>query len=58
LFSVIIEKHGWEWFEGLQEQNVKWVRGTGEPANYMAEKNPSRVPSFTTNLNRADNVAY
>jgi ABC-type Fe3+ transport system substrate-binding protein len=58
LFSVIIEKYGWEWLEGLQKQNVKWVRGTNAPANYMAEKNTSSVLSFTTNLINVDNVAY
>ncbi|OQD66296.1 hypothetical protein PENDEC_c052G06747 [Penicillium decumbens] len=39
------------------KQNVKWVRGTGEPADYVAEKNSSRVLSFTTNLITADNIA-
>ncbi|KAJ5881348.1 uncharacterized protein N7529_000020 [Penicillium soppii] len=57
LFSTLIEKYGWEWFEGLQKQNVKWVRGTGEPANYVADKNSSRVLSFTTNLITAENIA-
>ncbi|KAJ5776384.1 uncharacterized protein N7511_001395 [Penicillium nucicola] len=57
LFSTIIETYGWEWFEDLQKQNVKWVRGTGEPANYVAETNTSRVLSFTTNLNGANNIA-
>jgi ABC-type Fe3+ transport system substrate-binding protein len=54
---VIIGKYGWEWLEGLQKQNVKWVRGTGEPANNVAQKNSSRVLSFTTNPISAGNIA-
>ena len=57
LFSVIIDKYGWEWFESLVEQDVQWVRGTGEPANYIAETNSTRSLSFTTNLNGAKNLA-
>ncbi|KAJ5413298.1 hypothetical protein N7465_005603 [Penicillium sp. CMV-2018d] len=57
LFSVIIDKYGWEWFESLIEQDVQWVRGTGEPGNYVAETNSTRSLSFTTNLNGANNLA-
>ncbi|KAG0157750.1 ABC-type Fe3+ transport system [Penicillium digitatum] len=57
LFSVIIDKYGWDWFESLLEQDVQWVRGTGEPADYVAEVNSTRSLSFTTNLNTATNLA-
>ncbi|KAG9570265.1 periplasmic binding protein-like II, partial [Aureobasidium melanogenum] len=51
LFSVIIEKRGWDWFDALQKQNVQWIRGTGEPADFLAAENTTRALSFTTNLN-------
>ncbi|KAJ5491852.1 hypothetical protein LT330_009114 [Penicillium expansum] len=57
LFSVIIDKYGWEWFESLIEQDVQWVRGTGEPADYLAEANSTRSLSFTTGLSGAKNLA-
>ncbi|CAD6444776.1 c1fef3eb-e1b6-4183-ae95-45c47b09c6f1 [Sclerotinia trifoliorum] len=31
LFSIIIEKYGFEWLEGMANQDVQWVRGTGTP---------------------------
>ena len=36
LFSILINKYGWDWFETLVKQDVQWIRGTGEPANYLA----------------------
>lgn len=50
LFAVIIEKYDWNWFDALQKQNVQWIRGTGEPADFLAAENTTRVLSFTTNL--------
>lgn len=48
LFATIIGQYGWEWFDGLLKQNVQWVRGTGDPAGYIAERNATRTLSFTT----------
>jgi ABC-type Fe3+ transport system substrate-binding protein len=48
LFSLLINKYGWDWFEALVKQDVKWIRGTGEPANYIALANSTRSLSFTT----------
>ncbi|APA11476.1 hypothetical protein SS1G_04881 [Sclerotinia sclerotiorum 1980 UF-70] len=31
LFSIIIEKYGFEWLEKLANQDVQWVRGTATP---------------------------
>ena len=57
LFSVIIEKYGWEWFEAMLQQDIQWIRGTGEPADFISETNATRTLSFTTNLNGAANLA-
>lgn len=48
LFSIIINQYGWEWFDALLQQNVKWVRGTGEPAAEIERMNSTRSLSFTT----------
>ncbi|PLB55466.1 periplasmic binding protein-like II [Aspergillus steynii IBT 23096] len=58
LFSIIINQYGWEWFDALLQQDVKWVRGTGEPAAEIARKQSTRSLSFTTsprgNLSTSD----
>ncbi|KAH0279732.1 periplasmic binding protein-like II, partial [Aureobasidium melanogenum] len=51
LFSVTIEQYGWDWFDALQKQNVQWIRGTGEPADFLAAENTTRVLSSTNSLN-------
>ncbi|KAL1305775.1 hypothetical protein AAFC00_003942 [Neodothiora populina] len=56
LFSVIIGKYGWEWFDAIVKQDVQWIRGTGEPADWVAASNNSRSISFTTNLNTDTNL--
>ncbi|KAF7898096.1 hypothetical protein EAF00_004542 [Botryotinia globosa] len=60
LFSVIIEKYGFEWLDALAAQDVQWVRGTATPGYVIqdnhnnASKSASgsspkgRVLSFTT----------
>lgn len=38
LFSLIIGRYGWSWFERLaNEQDVQWVRGTATPGYLLAE---------------------
>ena len=37
LFSQIIGRYGWSWFEGLKKQDVQWVRGTATPGYVIAE---------------------
>ncbi|KAH8800350.1 hypothetical protein F5884DRAFT_810075 [Xylogone sp. PMI_703] len=59
LFSLIIDRYGWEWFETLAaRQNVIWVRGTGTPAaNLAGFQHTTGALSFTTNLINAANLA-
>ncbi|KAG9603036.1 periplasmic binding protein-like II, partial [Aureobasidium melanogenum] len=51
LFWVTIERYGWDWFDALQKQNVQWIQGTGEPADFLAAENTTRVLSSTNSLN-------
>ena len=37
LFSLIIQKHGWEFIDSLRKQNVNWVRGTATSAMLIAD---------------------
>lgn len=55
LFSIIIEKYGFEWFDALAKQDVQWVRGTETPSIKIFEGHNStdatdseRVLSFTS----------
>ncbi|THY14056.1 periplasmic binding protein-like II [Aureobasidium pullulans] len=57
LFSIIIENYGWEWFDALLQQDIQWIRGTGQPADLISQTNTTRTLSFTTNLNGAKNLA-
>ncbi|TIA48282.1 periplasmic binding protein-like II [Aureobasidium pullulans] len=57
LFSIIIENYGWEWFDALLQQDIQWIRGTGQPADLISQTNTTRALSFTTNLNGAKNLA-
>ncbi|THW00085.1 periplasmic binding protein-like II [Aureobasidium pullulans] len=57
LFSIIIENYGWEWFDTLLQQDIQWIRGTGQPADLISQTNTTRTLSFTTNLNGAKNLA-
>lgn len=48
LFSIIIGKYGWPWFEALAlHQDVQWVRGTATPGAVIAQ-NWTRSATFTT----------
>ncbi|CAG7944783.1 unnamed protein product [Penicillium nalgiovense] len=65
LFSIIINQYGWEWFDALLQQDVKWVRGTGEPAAEIERRNSTRSLSFTTsaegnlsNIDPKDTIMY
>ncbi|THY50514.1 periplasmic binding protein-like II [Aureobasidium pullulans] len=57
LFSIIIENYGWEWSDALPQQDIQWIRGTGQPADLISKTNTTRALSFTTNLNGAKNLA-
>ncbi|THY62901.1 periplasmic binding protein-like II [Aureobasidium pullulans] len=57
LLSIIIENYGWEWFDALLQQDIQWIRGTGQPAGLISQTNTTRALSFTTNLNGAKNLA-
>lgn len=56
LFSVIIEKYGFAWFDALVKQDVQWVRGTETPSIKLFESHSNstnstdsgRVISFST----------
>ncbi|KAH8808650.1 ABC transporter substrate binding protein-like protein [Xylogone sp. PMI_703] len=51
LFTLIINRYGWEWFEELvSRQNVRWIRGTGVALEYLTKGNTSAVLSITTNI--------
>lgn len=56
LFSIIIDRYGWEWFEAIAQQDVQWIRGTGQPGDVIAADNTTRQLSFTTNLNGSPNL--
>ena len=44
LFSLIIGRYGWTWFEALKKQDVQWVRGTATPGYVIAESaDPSKT---------------
>lgn len=48
LFSMIIGKYGWSWFETLAlHQDVRWVRGTATPSAVLAQ-NWTNSATFTT----------
>lgn len=48
LFSMIIGKYGWSWFETLaHHQDVQWVRGTATPGAVLA-RNWTSSATFTT----------
>ncbi|KAL7928089.1 Fe3+ ABC transporter periplasmic protein [Trichoderma chlorosporum] len=58
LFTLIINKYGWQWFEKpVAEQGVHWVRGTGVALEYLTQGNTSAVLSFTTNIIDQTNLA-
>jgi ABC-type Fe3+ transport system substrate-binding protein len=57
LFSLIIDRYGWSWFESLTQQNVRWVRGTGTPAALLNAGNSTSALSFTTNLINSTHLA-
>jgi ABC-type Fe3+ transport system substrate-binding protein len=57
LFSTIINNYGWEWFEALAQQDVQWIRGTGQPSDVVSEGNSSYVLTFTSNPSGAQNIA-
>ncbi|ETI24378.1 hypothetical protein G647_03747 [Cladophialophora carrionii CBS 160.54] len=57
LFSLIIGRYGWSWFESLTRQNVRWVRGTGTPAALLNAGNSTSALSFTTNLINSTHLA-
>jgi ABC-type Fe3+ transport system substrate-binding protein len=57
LFSLIIDRYGWAWFESLTQQNVRWVRGTGTPAALLNAGNSTSALSFTTNLINSTHLA-
>ncbi|TGO16586.1 hypothetical protein BTUL_0026g00390 [Botrytis tulipae] len=60
LFSIIIEKYGFEWLDALAAQDVQWVRGTATPGFVIRDNHNNatrsasgsspkgRVLSFTT----------
>ncbi|TEY45786.1 hypothetical protein BOTCAL_0329g00170 [Botryotinia calthae] len=60
LFSIIIEKYGFEWLDAIAQQDVQWVRGTASPGFVMQDNHNNatvsasgsspkgRVLSFTT----------
>lgn len=56
LFSTIINNYGWEWFEALAQQDVKWIRGTGQPSDVVSAGNTSHILTFTSNLNGGPNL--
>lgn len=37
LFSLIVGRYGFQWLYDLAQNDVKWVRGTGTPANQLAD---------------------
>ena len=39
LFTLITNKYGWKFIDGLKSQNVKWFRGTATPSYYIADNN-------------------
>ncbi|RPB10180.1 periplasmic binding protein-like II [Morchella conica CCBAS932] len=47
LFSLIINKYGWSWFEALATQDVQWVRGSATPGAVVG-KNSTRSIAFGT----------
>lgn len=47
LFSQIIQKYGWGWFDALLKQDVQWVRGTQTPATVISS-NSTRSLTFTS----------
>jgi ABC-type Fe3+ transport system substrate-binding protein len=55
LFSLIIQKYGFEWLDALSKQDVLWVRGSETPSIIIFDQNqnsststPNRVLSFST----------
>ncbi|KAB8288472.1 hypothetical protein EYC80_010137 [Monilinia laxa] len=44
LFSIIIEKYGFEWFDAFAAQDVQWVRGTATPG-FVIRDNHNNVTS-------------
>lgn len=58
LFTLAINKYGWQWFEKLvADQGVQWRRGTGSVLEYLTTGNTSAVLSFTTNIIDQTNLA-
>jgi ABC-type Fe3+ transport system substrate-binding protein len=35
LYKLIVDKHGWGWLKDFADQQVRWVRGTQEPADQV-----------------------
>jgi len=52
LFSIIVSKYGFDWFESLAQQDVQWVRGTATPFLLLSQATTNasshRALSFTT----------
>ncbi|KAJ8067554.1 hypothetical protein OCU04_004894 [Sclerotinia nivalis] len=49
LFSIIIEKYGFEWLEKLATQDVQWVRGTATPG-FVIQDNHNNANASASGL--------
>jgi len=47
LFTLIISKYGWQWLDQLQQQDIKWVRGTASGGEVIAEPRSNYSLTFT-----------
>ncbi|CZT17319.1 related to ABC-type Fe3+ transport system, periplasmic component [Ramularia collo-cygni] len=54
LFSLIVDRYGYQWLYDLAQNDVQWVRGTGSPMlllNALHNSTSSRALSFTSYSN-------
>lgn len=65
LFSLIVERYGFEWLDAFTKQNVQWVRGSATPSfvivdqhNNATASSAGRVLTFTTFGYPYNNVTY
>ena len=52
LFSILVSRYGFDWFDRLAQQDIQWVRGTGTPFILLSQgvnnSSSTRTISFTT----------
>ena len=60
LFSIIVQRYGFQWLDKLAQNDVQWVRGTGTPTYLLTKNhgNSSYTPVLTFTSSTAGNSTF